>query len=364
MAAAMGIPVPLVHTTVFAIGAAMAAASGVLFGPLGGVTQDMGFDFTLAPSSWSWWAAWAISGAPSSPPSSSACWRPTPRWWYPRPGRHRVLRGSDPHAPHPAHGALRAHAQMSAPRRDYGYWIGFAVVVALLCGGSPRAAGVLGPLRHRDPDLGAPGHVLGHPHRLYGDGLLRPFGLLRAGDVRSRRRAPEREAAESLAGPRLRAGGVGGGGGLRRLLRHAPARHLLLHHHPGLLPDLLRHHLHLDRGDRRGERADLQPPPLSFLGALLGALHARHPALVRAGGGGHLLPPPAPHHPVALRQGAPVDPGKRAAHARHRLLRRALQDRGGDALRGCSRGWPGSCTRSRTSSPPPISSSSSSPARW
>jgi branched-subunit amino acid ABC-type transport system permease component len=47
MAAAMGIPVPLVHTGVFAIGAAMAAASGVLFGPLGGVTQNMGFDFTL-----------------------------------------------------------------------------------------------------------------------------------------------------------------------------------------------------------------------------------------------------------------------------------------------------------------------------
>jgi branched-chain amino acid transport system permease protein len=47
MAAAMGIPVPLVHTGVFAIGAGMAAASGVLFGPLGGVTQTMGFDFTL-----------------------------------------------------------------------------------------------------------------------------------------------------------------------------------------------------------------------------------------------------------------------------------------------------------------------------
>ena len=31
----------------FAIGAGMAAASGVLFGPLGGVTQNMGFDFTL-----------------------------------------------------------------------------------------------------------------------------------------------------------------------------------------------------------------------------------------------------------------------------------------------------------------------------
>ena len=47
MAQAMGIPVPLVHTAVFAIGAAMAAASGVLFGPFAGITQTMGFDFTL-----------------------------------------------------------------------------------------------------------------------------------------------------------------------------------------------------------------------------------------------------------------------------------------------------------------------------
>jgi branched-chain amino acid transport system permease protein len=47
MASAMGVPVPLVHTAVFAIGAAMAASSGVLFGPIAGVTQNMGFDFTL-----------------------------------------------------------------------------------------------------------------------------------------------------------------------------------------------------------------------------------------------------------------------------------------------------------------------------
>ena len=47
MAQAMGIPVPAVYTLVFGIGAAMAAASGVLFGPLGGVTQNMGADFTL-----------------------------------------------------------------------------------------------------------------------------------------------------------------------------------------------------------------------------------------------------------------------------------------------------------------------------
>jgi branched-chain amino acid transport system permease protein len=47
MAEAMGIPVPLVHTVVFAIGAGMAAASGVLFGPTVGINHAMGFDFTL-----------------------------------------------------------------------------------------------------------------------------------------------------------------------------------------------------------------------------------------------------------------------------------------------------------------------------
>ena len=55
-------------------------------------------------------------------------------------------------------------------------------------------------------------------------------------------------------------------------------------------------------------------------------------ALVRAGGGRRLLPAPAPHHPVAVRHGAAVDPRERGAHARHRLSGRALQDRGGDAV--------------------------------
>jgi branched-subunit amino acid ABC-type transport system permease component len=47
MAQAMGIPVPLVYTGVFAIGAAMAAASGVLFAPLTGVDHSMGLDGVL-----------------------------------------------------------------------------------------------------------------------------------------------------------------------------------------------------------------------------------------------------------------------------------------------------------------------------
>ena len=47
MAQAMGIPVPRVLTMVFAIGAGMAAASGVLFGPLVGVNHAMGLDWVL-----------------------------------------------------------------------------------------------------------------------------------------------------------------------------------------------------------------------------------------------------------------------------------------------------------------------------
>ena len=47
MAQAMGIPVPWVLTGVFAIGAAMAAASGVLFAPLVGVDHSMGLDWVL-----------------------------------------------------------------------------------------------------------------------------------------------------------------------------------------------------------------------------------------------------------------------------------------------------------------------------
>jgi branched-chain amino acid transport system permease protein len=47
MAQPMGIPVPLVHTAVFAIGAGMAAASGVLFGPAGRRQPRDGLDWSL-----------------------------------------------------------------------------------------------------------------------------------------------------------------------------------------------------------------------------------------------------------------------------------------------------------------------------
>jgi branched-chain amino acid transport system permease protein len=47
MAAAMGIPVPRVHSVVFGLGAAMAGASGCLSGPLVGVDQTLGLGIIL-----------------------------------------------------------------------------------------------------------------------------------------------------------------------------------------------------------------------------------------------------------------------------------------------------------------------------
>jgi branched-subunit amino acid ABC-type transport system permease component len=47
MARAMGIPVPQVHTAVFGLGAAMAGASGVLYGPLVGVDHTLGLGIIL-----------------------------------------------------------------------------------------------------------------------------------------------------------------------------------------------------------------------------------------------------------------------------------------------------------------------------
>src|SRR5947207_10914629 len=47
MVSSVGLAWPWVHTVVFALGAAIAAASGVLFGPTVGVSLAMGFDFTL-----------------------------------------------------------------------------------------------------------------------------------------------------------------------------------------------------------------------------------------------------------------------------------------------------------------------------
>ena len=79
MAQAMGIPVPWVYTGVYAIGAAMAAASGVLFAPMAGVTHTMGLDWVLKAFIVVVVGDMGSPAARSQPRSSSACLRPMRR---------------------------------------------------------------------------------------------------------------------------------------------------------------------------------------------------------------------------------------------------------------------------------------------
>ena len=99
-------------------------------------------------------------------------------------------------------------------------------------------------------------------------------------------------------------------------------------------------------------------PQLGIPGIYTTPFTSDHAALVRAGRGGGLLPDPAPHHAVAVRHGAAVDPRERGAHARDRLSRRALQDGGGDAVGPVRRAWRACSMPCRTGSPRPTSSTS------
>ena len=114
MAQAMGIPVPWVHTVVFAIGAGMAAASGVLFGPLVGVNHAMGLDWVLKA-----FIVVVVGGMGNLGGSIAGRHLHQPAGGLrgdlgqPGAGRHRLLRRADPHPAVPAHRPLRADTQMS-----------------------------------------------------------------------------------------------------------------------------------------------------------------------------------------------------------------------------------------------------------
>ena len=71
--------------------------------------------------------------------------------------------------------------------------------------------------------------------------------------------------------------GGGRGGRLCRLFFDAAARHLFCHHDADLFPDFLCDHLHLDGGDRRRERADLQPPGAGHSRAVPVCISPRRP---------------------------------------------------------------------------------------
>ena len=326
--------------------------AGVLFGPLGGVTQNMGLDFTLRAfivvvvggmgnlggsilasifiSLLEAYASLIVSPAQAVIVSFVALiltllFRPT-GLFVPTPEVTTCRRPS----PRP-HG------------RDRRYWIGFAVVLALL---------VIAPLvlpefwrrfvteiliwgllaMSSDILIGYTGMVSFGHSAFFGLGMYGAAAALLSV-----------QAAEPLARRALRPRRRRRGRGLRRLLRHAAARHLLLDHDARLLADLLRHHLHLDGGDRRRERPHLQRSRRSRIPGLVvrpasrtETLHWFVLAVVTIS---YLAP--APHHALALRHGAPGHPGERAAHAGDRLPRRALQDGGGHALRAASPGSPG-----------------------
>src|SRR4029077_669126 len=62
-----------------------------------------------------------------------------------------------------------------------------------------RAAGVLAPVPDGDPDLGPLSNVVRHPDRLHRNGVVRAFGILRAGHVWRSGCAVDGEAAQSVA---------------------------------------------------------------------------------------------------------------------------------------------------------------------
>ena len=215
MAQAMGIPVPWVHTGVFAIGAGMAAASGVLFGPLVGVNHAMGLDWVLKA-----FIVVVVGGMGNLGGSIAACHPGQPAGglrvilWLHLCGRaaarrrwhRRSLHRADRHPAVPAHRPLRPDTQMSTSRKRH---------ASLLDGlrrhhrpadrGAAGAAGVLAPVPDGDPDLGTARHVLRHPDRLHRHGVVRALGLLRSRHVRRGGGAADGQAAQPLAGDTLRA---------------------------------------------------------------------------------------------------------------------------------------------------------------
>ena len=119
MAQAMGIPVPLVYTGVFALGAGMAAASGVLFGPLGGVNHTMGLDWVLKA-----FIVVVVGGMGNLGGSIAAAIfislleAYAAIWLRPVAGGNRFLRRTDPHALVPPHRPIRPDTEMTtAPTR-------------------------------------------------------------------------------------------------------------------------------------------------------------------------------------------------------------------------------------------------------
>ena len=251
----------------------MAAASGVLFAPLVGVNHTMGLDWVLKA-----FIVVVVGGMGNLGGSIAAAIfislleAYASIWVEPVAGGDRLLRRADPHAAVPADRPVRPDTKMTTAPLDKAMPLKAEIephrrlLDRLLRrhGAADRraagAAGILAPLPDRDPDLGPAGDVVRSADRLHRHDLVRPFGLFRARHVWRGGRAAAGQPAQSVAGDLVRARRRGRRGAVRRLFLDAAARHLFRHHHADLQPDLLRHHLHLDAGDRRRERADLHAP--------------------------------------------------------------------------------------------------------
>ncbi len=274
MAQAMGIPVPWVYTGVFAIGAAMAAASGVLFGPLGSINHTMGLDWVLKA-----FIVVVVGGMGNLGGSIAAAIfislleAYAAIWVDPsqavivsfvvliltllfRPTGLFVRHQNDNRAARQDDAAQQARIEPHGRLLDR-----FLRGHGAADRGAAGVAGILGEVPDRDPDLGPAGDVVRSADRLHRHDLVRPFGLLRPRHVRRGRRAVARRA-RPICGSRSSSGLVGAAG-VALFVAYFSTRLRDIYFAITTLifsPDLLRHHLHLDGGHRRRERADLHPP--------------------------------------------------------------------------------------------------------
>ena len=194
MAQAMGIPVPWVLTGVFAIGSAMAGASGVLFGPLVGVDHAMGFDWILRA-----FIVVVVGGMGNLGGSIAAAIFIS------------LLEAYASLWVSPAQAVIVSFVVLILTLlfRPTGLFVRDAAMsrrhaarlLDRLCRhhraadrGAAGIARILAALSDRDPDLGPSGDVVRHPDRLHRHGVVRPFGLFRARHVRRRRGAADRHA--------------------------------------------------------------------------------------------------------------------------------------------------------------------------
>ncbi len=315
MAQAMGIPVPWVHTAAFAIGAGMAAASGVLFGPLVGVNHTMGVDWVLKA-----FIVVVVGGMGNLGGSIAAAIfislleAYAAIWVSPAQAVIVSFIVSDSDAALSSDWSLCSDAQMTK-RINKSYWIAFSIVLALL---------IIAPLvlpefwRRFLTEILIWGLLA-----MSSDILIGYTGMMSFGHSAFFGLGMYGAAAALLmfSPPNLwlaLAFGLVASALIALFVAYFSTRLrdiYFAHYHAHLQPDLLRDRVYLDRSDGRRERTQLSPPASGNPWPVFRAVHLGNHALVRIGGGDRLVSHPAPHHPLAVRHGVAIDP-RRTSRAR------------------------------------------------